>query len=62
VFPNNGKIIDKGRDYFVIQGEGLADVRIIGERVGYENAFYSNMYDPYDEVDEVMGDEPRRTT
>lgn len=43
VFPNNGKIIEKGLDYFVISGEGIADCRIVGERLGYKGNFYSEV-------------------
>jgi Phage tail fibre repeat len=43
VFPNNGKIIEKGPDYFVIAGEGTADCRIVGERIGYEGVFYDDL-------------------
>lgn len=43
VFPNNGKVIEKGFDYYVIAGEGVADCRIIGERVEYEQAFWADM-------------------
>ncbi|MRG87010.1 phage tail spike protein [Salinibacillus xinjiangensis] len=42
-FPNNGKIVEKGIDYVVISGEGIADIRFIGERIGYAGAFYSDM-------------------
>ncbi|THE09954.1 hypothetical protein E1I69_20520 [Bacillus timonensis] len=34
VFLNNGVVVEKGYDYFVIQGEGVCDARIIGERIG----------------------------
>jgi hypothetical protein len=43
VFPNNGKVIEKGVDYFVIAGEGTADCRIVGKRVGYEGVFYDDL-------------------
>jgi phage minor structural protein len=43
VFPNNGKVIEKGYDYFVIAGEGVADVRIIGKRVGYTDHFFEDL-------------------
>lgn len=40
VFPNRGEIIEKGADYFIISGEGVADCRVVGERVGYAGRFY----------------------
>lgn len=43
VFLNNGKVIEKGDNYFVIEGTGTADCRIIGERAGYRGSFWSNM-------------------
>jgi phage minor structural protein len=43
VFPNNGQVIEKGYDYFVIAGEGTADVRIIGERIGYTDTFFDDL-------------------
>jgi phage minor structural protein len=43
VFPNNGQVIEKGYDYFVIAGEGTADVRIIGERIGYADTFFDDL-------------------
>jgi phage minor structural protein len=43
VFPNNGQVIEKGYDYFVIAGEGTADVRIVGERIGYADTFFDDL-------------------
>ena len=43
VFPNNGVITEKGKDYFVIKGTGVADCRIVGERIGYAGKFYEYM-------------------
>jgi phage minor structural protein len=43
VFPNNGQVIEKGYDYFVIAGEGIADVRIIGKRIGYLDHFFEDL-------------------
>lgn len=43
VFPNNGRVIEKGADYFIIAGEGLADIRIVGERVGYAGVYFDDM-------------------
>src|SRR5699024_9536471 len=43
VFPNNGIVIDKEHDSFTIKGEGQADIRIIGHRVGYEETFWQSM-------------------
>jgi phage minor structural protein len=43
VFPNNGQVIEKGYDYFVISGEGTADVRIVGERIGYADTFFDDL-------------------
>lgn len=43
VFPNNGKVIEKGDDYFVIAGNGTADCRIVGPRVGYAHTFWADM-------------------
>ncbi|WP_052659582.1 phage tail spike protein [Bacillus alveayuensis] len=43
VFSSNGQIIEKGYDYFVIAGEGTADVRIVGERIGYANTFFDDL-------------------
>lgn len=48
VFPNNGKILEKGFNYFIISGTGIADVRIVGERIGYEGVYYDDM-NPKDE-------------
>jgi phage minor structural protein len=43
VFPNNGQVIEKGYGYFVIAGEGTADVRIIGKRIGYLDHFFEDL-------------------
>jgi phage minor structural protein len=43
IFPNNGQVIEKGYDYFVITGEGTADVRIVGERIGYADTFFDDL-------------------
>ena len=43
VFPNNGRVIEKGPDYFIIAGTGTADIRIIGERVGYAGVYFDDM-------------------
>jgi hypothetical protein len=43
VFPNNGQVIEKGYDYFIIKGEGVADVRIVGKRSGYADHFFENL-------------------
>jgi phage minor structural protein len=43
VFSNNGQVIEKGYDYFVIAGEGTADVRIIGKRAGYTDHFFEDL-------------------
>jgi phage minor structural protein len=43
IFPNNGQVIEKGYDYFVIAGEGTADVRIVGERIGYADTFFDDL-------------------
>ena len=43
VFPNNGEIVEKGSDYFIIAGSGVADVRIVGKRAGYNRAFWGDM-------------------
>jgi len=43
VFPNNGRVIEKGPDYFIIAGDGLADIRIVGERVGYAGVYFDDM-------------------
>lgn len=43
VFPNRGEVIEKGADYFVIAGEGMADIRIVGERVGYAGVYFDDM-------------------
>jgi phage minor structural protein len=44
-FASNGDIVEKGSNYFVIVGAdgGTADVRIVGERVGYEGSFYADL-------------------
>jgi len=42
-FPNNGKVLEKGINYIIIEGEGMTDIRFVGERIGYEGAFYSAM-------------------
>lgn len=43
VFQNNGRVIEKGPDYFIIAGDGLADIRIVGERVGYAGVYFDDM-------------------
>lgn len=43
VFQNNGDIVEKGNDYFIISGEGSADCRIIGLRKGYADMFWASM-------------------
>lgn len=43
IFPNNGQVVEKGINYFVIKGSGTADVRIVGERIGYTGAFYDDI-------------------
>lgn len=50
VFPNNGKVIEKGPDYFILTGEGTADVRIIGERIGYTDVFFDDIDAANEEV------------
>lgn len=42
IFPNNGKILEKGTNYFIISGTGKADCRIVGERTGYKDSFWSD--------------------
>jgi hypothetical protein len=43
VFANNGSVVEKGDDYFIVSGEGTADVRIIGERIGYADVFFDDI-------------------
>ncbi|GAA0491388.1 hypothetical protein GCM10008986_16870 [Salinibacillus aidingensis] len=45
VFPNNPdvKVIQKGTDYFVVDGIGLADFQVIGNRIGFEDAYFTNL-------------------
>jgi phage minor structural protein len=43
VFANNGAIIEKGYDYFIIAGTGLTDCRIVGERIGHDEVFWADM-------------------
>ena len=43
VFPNHGEVIEKGADYFIIAGTGTADIRIVGERVGYAGVYFDDM-------------------
>lgn len=43
VFPNNGSVTEKGDSYFILKGEGVADVRIIGKRIGQEKTFWTDM-------------------
>lgn len=52
VFANNGTVIEKGYDYFIIAGVGIADCRIVGERIGYENVFWADMSLLNDDVKE----------
>ena len=56
VFTNNGEIIEKGEDYIIVSGEGTADIRFVGERVGYKDTFFADMSvdeeEGTDEVDE----------
>ncbi|MCC0707185.1 tail fiber domain-containing protein [Clostridioides sp. ES-S-0190-01] len=41
---SNCKIIEKGSDYFKVQGyTGKCDFRIIGKRIGYEHTYYKIM-------------------
>ncbi|WP_026581018.1 phage tail spike protein [Bacillus sp. J33] len=54
VFPNNGKIIEKGYDYYVIAGEGTADCRIVGERVDHAGAFWADMSILQEDTDGIM--------
>lgn len=42
-FSNNGELVEKGKDYVVIRGEGFADIRFVGKRVSYEDAFWADM-------------------
>ncbi|MGJ9381815.1 phage tail spike protein [Salipaludibacillus sp. CF4.18] len=44
-FPNNGKVVEKGANFIIIEGEGVADIRFVGERIGHEGAFYADMND-----------------
>ena len=48
VFPSNGTVAEKGEDYFIIAGEGTADIRIVGERIEYDGTFWDDM-DAYKE-------------
>jgi phage minor structural protein len=55
-FPSNGDIIEKGVNYFVITGTvgRTSDVRIVGERSGYEGSFYADL-DSLAEDDKTEG-------
>src|SRR5690606_19159066 len=55
VFPNNGEIVEKGFDYFIIKGEGYADVRIVGERRDSKGLYYSDLTLATEE-DELLND------
>lgn len=57
VFSNNGIIAEKGTNYFIIKGEGFADCRIIGERIGYKDIFYNDITDIEDVLEEVVVNE-----
>jgi phage minor structural protein len=43
VFPSNGSVIEKGQDYFIVSGDGFADIHIVGERLGEEGLFWDDM-------------------
>lgn len=43
IFPNNGKVTKKGHNYFILEGRGVADCRIVGKRIDHEDAFWSEM-------------------
>ncbi|WGG47690.1 phage tail spike protein [Rossellomorea sp. DA94] len=49
-FPNVGEIIEKGIDYIIVKGTGNADIRIIGERIGFKGIFYADL-DQFTEED-----------
>lgn len=55
-FPNNGEIIEKGINFIIIKGDGLADIRFVGKRIEHEDAFWGNMT----EKEEVIEVEPTR--
>jgi hypothetical protein len=42
-FPNNGEVVEKGSGYIIIKGNGVTDIRFVGERVEYENSFWADM-------------------
>lgn len=46
VFTNNGTVIEKGLDYFIVAGTGIADCRIVGERIGYRDVFFADVTEP----------------
>lgn len=58
VFANNGKIVEKGQDYFIISGEGTADIRIVGERTGYKGTFWTDMQLAGDELERIAAEQP----
>ncbi len=59
VFPNNGEITSKGEKYFVIEGEGIADVRIVGKRRGSESDFWADMENRDELTEEIIPEVPK---
>lgn len=41
-FFNKGELVEKGIDFIVVKGEGLADIRFVGKRINYDDVFWGD--------------------
>jgi len=54
LFSNNNtvKIIEKTPEYFVVSGEGLTDFQVLGNRIGHETKYFTNLSEMSEEMNE----------
>jgi hypothetical protein len=45
LFHNNASVVvlEKGKDYFIVKGEGIADFQVTGTRIGFEGKYWDDM-------------------
>ncbi|EZP74999.1 DNA-directed RNA polymerase subunit omega [Parageobacillus genomosp. 1] len=45
IFPNNptARVVEKGTDYFVVTGEGIADFYVLGIRIDQDDKYFENL-------------------
>lgn len=60
-FSSRGEIVEKGLDYVVIRGQGMADVSFVGKRIDYDKVFWGDMSTVDKEKEEGINFEPTRS-